>query len=490
MRLNGFKLRIRRICLTGIAGLFTTLASDSLLAQSIQRGSEITAVEFDTAVQGAQAGDEPLAVPLAVPVAPVDPDEPPLTVDSDLPGIVADQPGYVGESYFSGEPAYFDGQGGMGYCGDDEQWYLFRQCEDRWNIRGWMNAGIMFNTDSPASRFNGPYNSIDRSNEAMFNQAYIIAEKKLARCCNGWGGRVDYLFGEDFLVAQSVGMELHDDGTSKWNSEFYGSAIPQAYINYGSQELNVQVGHFYTLVGYEGVMAPDNVFYSKSYSYQFGGPFTHWGGMVNWSPNQRWTFNVGLTNGWNALDRENDTVGLLARARFVGDCGVWTSFAITTGQEFNNPAGLQIAPSWGNRTRYSWLIGIPLTCRMDYVFHQYVGTQEGGAINGGRADWFGIDQYLGYTINECWKAAMRFEWFNDEDGTRVGLNRPSNPNKPPLAGDYMSLTFGLNWTPTNNFTFRPEVRYDWFDGAAGVNPFNDGLATNQFTLGFDAIMKF
>lgn len=40
-----------------------------------------------------------------------------------------------------------------------------------------MNAGIVGNTDSPASKFNGPYNAIDRANELMFNQMYFIAEK-------------------------------------------------------------------------------------------------------------------------------------------------------------------------------------------------------------------------------------------------------------------------------------------------------------------------
>lgn len=445
MRRGGFKDRLRHWIFACAATSATILGADGLPAQTSGDDFEVAALDYDTAA---------------------------------APSVVKDSGGCVSD------------------CGDvcfdccSEQWYLFPQSDCGLNFRGWFNAGVMLNSDSPASHFNGPYNAVDRSNEAMLNQAYLIAEKNLPQCDRGIGGRIDVIYGEDHLLAQSIGLELHDDGTSHWNSQYYGVAIPQAYLNFGSQALNLQVGHFYSVVGYEGVMAPDNFFYSKSYSYQFAGPFTHWGGMVNWSPSDQWTFNVGLTNGWDGLDRTTDRLGMIARAKYTADSGVWTSFAVTSGQEYNNAAGLPLAPAFANRTRYSWLVGLPLTSRLDYVFHQWLGAQQDGAPNGERADWYGIDQYLVYNINCCWKAALRFEWFNDEEGTRVGLNRPSNPNNAPFAGDFLSISAGLNWMPSANFIVRPEVRYDWFNGVAGVNPYNDGLATDQLMVGFDAILKF
>ena len=84
---------------------------------------------------------------------------------------------------------------------------------------------------------------------------------------------------------------------------------------------------------------------------------------------------------------------------------------------------------------------------------------------------------------------MRFEWFRDEEGTRIGLNRPSNPNNPPLPGSYYSLSFGANYAPTNCFVFRPELRADWYDGDAAFRPYADGTDDNQFMLGFDVILR-
>ena len=334
-----------------------------------------------------------------------------------------------------------------------------------WTFRGWLDAGFVGNTASPTSKFNGPYNAVDRSNEPMFNQGYLIAERLIPTDGSwGTGGRVDLLYGEDFFLAQSAGLELRPNGAPHWNPQYYGLAIPQAYGEFGNDVVSVKAGHFYTPIGYEGVPAPNNFFYSKAYSYQFAGPFTHWGALVTAKLTDQWSAQVGLVNGWNALDRTSDTLSEVGLLKYTSDKW-WTQVAVITGNEFNNDAGLPgIAPTFANRTRYTWLVDLQLTDRWEYVFHQWLGSQANGTASGATAYWYGIDQYLYYRINQCWRSALRFEWFRDEDGTRVGLNRPSNPNKPPFVGNFFSLTAGLNWTPSTNFTLRPEIRADWFDG--------------------------
>ena len=82
------------------------------------------------------------------------------------------------------------------------------------------------------------------------------------------------------------------------------------------------------------------------------------------------------------------------------------------------------------------------------------------------------------------------EWFRDDDGTRIGLNRPANPNKPPFPGSAFSLAVGVNWSPTANLILRPEIRSDWFVGNVARQPYDDGRKSQQFMLGFDAIWQF
>jgi hypothetical protein len=56
-----------------------------------------------------------------------------------------------------------------------QDWFLFGEM-DRGGVYGWLDGGFVGNFRVPASKFNGPYNAVDRANEAMMNQIYIIAE--------------------------------------------------------------------------------------------------------------------------------------------------------------------------------------------------------------------------------------------------------------------------------------------------------------------------
>ena len=205
--------------------------------------------------------------------------------------------------------------------------------DGRFRAYGWLDAGGIYNTSQPGSGYNGPYNAVD-STTPTFNQAYLILEMKRPEYSDfGVGGRVDVLYGNDFFLAQSAGFELNRDGTRKWNSSVSnGLAIPQAYLEVGSDTLFVQLGHFYTVVGYEGIPSANNFFYSHAYSYQFAGPFTQWGGLVTWKPNANWEVQAGPVNGWNTLDGTPNNVEFLGKAKYTSDSkDWWTSFAIITG---------------------------------------------------------------------------------------------------------------------------------------------------------------
>jgi hypothetical protein len=199
-------------------------------------------------------------------------------------------------------------------------------------VRGWVDAGILGNTASPASHFNGPYNSQEVDN-GQFNQFYLIFDRALRDDGSfSVGGRFDLLYGSDYFLAQSTGLELTRSGTSKWNSsQYYGLALPQSYVELGRSDASIKLGHFYSIVGYEGVQSAGNFFYSHAYSYQFAGPFTHWGGLGTWSPNRNWQFQAGLVNGWNNLDELANHVSYLCGAKYTSSTGNWwTSFAIVT----------------------------------------------------------------------------------------------------------------------------------------------------------------
>jgi len=385
-------------------------------------------------------------------------------------------------------------------CGDAveaecEPFRLFCPKDCGVSVYGWLAGGIMGNSQSPASEFNGVTTFPDQWH-GQFNQGYAIAEKTIdtGGCGCDWGFRVDALYGTDYIFTQALGLETRPEGTPKWNSNpDYGVALPQAYAELGYNDLSVKVGHFYTAHGYEVVPATGNFFYTHAYAMQYGEPFTHTGAVANWKLSDNLSVLGALVNGWDALDRVDDE--LMSIGGFTWTNGDNLTVAYMYGYSIDEPT------TYGATTprHISTLVVTYNYCDWTYVFQNDVGWQQDGVLTGSTAndpfasaEWYGVNQYLFYEINDCWKAGMRLEWFRDDDGVRVGGIRPGQTiPSSGFAGNFYNLSAGLNWSPHANILLRPEIRYDWYDGLAapgGIQPYDDGTRTDQLLYGLDLIV--
>ena len=416
----------------------------------------------------------------------------------------------------SDEPApLVAGVGNLGDCdacdeanGEDEPWSLFCEGPCGLKIGGWIEAGAMPNASNVPSRFNGPLTFADRD-EVQLNQLWTYMEKAIetGNYCWDVGGRVDFLFGTDTRFTQAAGLELRQDGSPRWSNErFYQLAMPQLYAEFGYNDLSVKVGHFFTIIGYEVVPAIGNFFYTHAYTMQYGEPFTHTGVLGSWKYSDRWTFFGGIHNGWDNFDDVNDRGSFLGGATLTSyDGSESLAFAITAGDEraafaSANEGRVYDGTSFSPRTMYSLVYSNQLNDCFTYVLQHDYGNQDDGVAAGSAAqptredaEWYGINQYLFYTINDCWKAGMRIEWFRDDDGVRVtGLGNGNPIAGDSYEGDFYEISLGLNWTPTANLRVRPEIRWDWYDGrpSGGNLPYGDGTDDDMFVGGFDVIMLF
>ena len=347
-------------------------------------------------------------------------------------------------------------------------------------LDGWISQGLTINTDSPADRSNFPVAFNDRSNDYQMNQLYL----SLARAVGGddwrWdvGGRVDLLYGTDQIFATARGLETRGDFSPKWNSQRYGLAMPQAYMEVYApwgNGLTMKLGHFYSILGYETVPAPENFFYSKSYALRYGEPITHTG-FLGSTRLGTLDFHAGMTRGWNNWEDNNNDSGFLGGMNWSSpDERTAIAFAIHIGREQDEP------PLNTNlRTAYSLVAQHWFSQRLEYAIQYDHAFEEGAAARGGDADWFGINQNVYYTINPCWRTGVRFEWFRDEDAVRVDTH---------AGADYFELTLGLNWMPREWVTVRPELRWDWASPLGGRS-LPVGHRDDQILVACDVIMRF
>ena len=363
------------------------------------------------------------------------------------------------------------------------------------NVYGWLDMGITGNPDNPVSRYNGALAPNDR-NEFQFNQTYLVMEKTLNTGKHGWdiGGRADLCYGTDYVYCQSIGFETNPDGSPKWNaSKQYGLAMPQVYGEVGVGNLSAKLGRFYTIIGYESMMAPVNFFYSMNYTVRYNEPTTHTGGLFTWKTSDELSLYMGGVDGQDRTDGLTDALAALTGFAWTPNGKAYSlNFGIMTGglEPTNDPT--VFAP----RTYFSTYFTYNLSEQFQSVTQWDAGWQQDFDLAGHTADFWSVTQYLFYTLDDHWKAGLRYDMFVDDQGTRLGgLRFGGQPGGNPLplpsgdAGTVQAITAGLNYTYNANLRVRPEVRWDWY-GGSGPPLFDDLTKNSQFTAAVDVILQF
>ena len=368
-------------------------------------------------------------------------------------------------------------------CGHDDPWtlqsLLTGDCCGCSNISygGWVSAGAYANAYGNAT--NGPIAFRDVGDGFTVNQVWGYFEKAVdtGGCGWDWGFRTDLVWGVDGPDTQAFGS-TDVPGNRAWDNGWdsardYGGAIPQLYAQVGINDLTVTMGHFYTIIGYEVVQAPDNFFTSYAYTMNYGEPFTHTGVLAEYAYCDNVTIWGGWVQGWDtAFDNPDEGNYFLGGISLPLLDSVSMTYAVVGGRDraINTDTYM-----------HSIVVDASLTEKLNYVLQSDYGTATGANVG----QWYGLNNYLFYTINDCWKLGARLEWFCDDDGYRnVAGNNVLGGNAP---GEYWGLTCGVNWAPTSNLKIRPELRYDWTDG---IPAFNGGNDDDQFSGGFDVILTF
>ncbi len=332
----------------------------------------------------------------------------------------------------------------------------------------WASAGITGNTHGNTT--NAPILFNDRVNEVLFNELNFYLERSVTTG-DSWdvGGRFDFMYGTDARFTQATGWD--NEWWVNGNGGYYNIAIPQLYVEvyapFGNG-VTAKFGHFYTTIGYEVVPAPGNFFYSHAYTMLYAEPFTHTGAMFSYDIDDNFSVNGGAVMGW---DNMTENAGAWS---FLGGAG-WTSNDQASSVTVQLITGNQSDTESGNTTMYSIVATHDFTEKWHYVFQHDFGTMRDASNDS--VNWFGINQYVMYDINDQLGVGLRAEWFNDKGGAnRVG----------PIGANYLAASFGLNYTPFSWLKLRPEIRYDWADERA----FNDNRANDQVEFAMDMIVTF
>jgi hypothetical protein len=359
-------------------------------------------------------------------------------------------------------------------CKPGDPWKLqncLTPCCNDVTYGGWVSMGYYTDNDPFSANDNDLLSFWDNPHDLNFDQEWFYVEKLAKGQCGCWdyGYRFDLVYGVDAQKTQAFGNSGFPNPQgydAEWDNGKYGWALPQAYVQLNNGDWDVKIGHFFTPVGYEVIPKTGNFFYSHSYTMFNAEPFTHTGIVGNYKANDCVTYTVGWTAGWDTgFDQYR------GGSNFLG--GVTLQLADSVKYTYMCTAG---DLGWrGDGYSHSNVFDFTLSKKWEYIFQtDYLDTTTNnpGVLNGALA--YGANNYLFYTINDCWKWGTRAEWFK------------TNQFGPTTS--FYEVATGVNYKASANLTVRPEVKWNWgneavFEAANG-NTFNNAL------FGIDAIYTF
>jgi hypothetical protein len=363
------------------------------------------------------------------------------------------------------------------------------------NIYGYVEGSYQHDTSAPPDLPGGPTNFMNgrafdvQSDSPNFNQLDLTVERTVDPTKGKFdiGFRVEQIYGEDAAFIHSNGLTIYAPdkiGLARRPKVQYD--LNQAYLDFAipvGNGLDIRLGKFNTLLGYELISPNANALFSHSFLFTQL-PFTHTGVLASYNLTKELSVTAGVTRGWDqALEDVNGSIDATGQIKWAHDKVAFYLNGITGPEQ---PSG--VSNVW--RTvldaiaTYQYSDNLLLAVNGDYGW-------EPGIDAGKTGQWYGVAAYAKYKITDMFTVNLRGEWFDDQDGSAPGTFLGA-PNQ------YYEATVGLSITPFplnnigKNLVIRPEVRWDYSDKQAwDIDPAT-GVATdrNRVTLAVDAYFQF
>lgn len=384
---------------------------------------------------------------LEAPSAPQVPAEVPSEVSS-IPGTVNPEPTTAVKSNATKEKV-------SPYCNPPKKSRCNLGCERRLfpqhcsglQVGGWMNLGYH-------NRNNILVNN--RADQIALHQGWLYFDNAASSNQANWdtGYRADILYGLDAQDLQAFGngpTGAPSGWDNDWDNDDYGWALPQLYVQFANYQWDVKIGKFFSPFGYEVIGAPDNFFYSHSFTMYNSEPFTMTGILAERKVSENRSYIFGATLGWDTGFENNSGGNAIIGTRYQPN--EYVNLALTS--------SIGDSGARGSGRLTSGVAQLQLSENVSYVL-------QGDVLDLGTNQEFGIVQYLFRDINDCLKLGARLEWWKSD---QFFADTKSTYN----------FTMGANYRANANITLRPELRFDW--GAAAVDP-------GTPIIGIDAVMTF
>jgi Putative beta-barrel porin-2, OmpL-like. bbp2 len=339
-------------------------------------------------------------------------------------------------------------------------------------LYGWLDGGYTYSSTGPGLLATEPREN-RYGNEILGNQAAIVLEKTLRQDEFNIGFNATLYGGADAALLRPLGGFTTTDPR-------FGVDFRQLYISAHLPVLtdggvDLKVGRMGTIIGYESALAPYRPLYSNDYQWFYSEDGAWTGALANLHVNKQLDVLAGVTMGANTFFTMRGQSPC-----FIGQINYWLQEEKKTMVTASVHVGDQaIFAAPGLAGNLDTVVEFRIFHNWSKYLSQVVQTNMGWDqdIPGvGTGSWYGVHTIIMYHLTEKVDLTLRPEWFEDVQGTRIGVK-----------GNFEEVTLGFDYHPCKYVSFRPEVRGDWSENPA-FGP--QGDKKNQLTAAFEVLLKF
>jgi len=338
-------------------------------------------------------------------------------------------------------------------------------------LSGFVDTSLSISEKGANQALHGrvPYQSGEKMNGINLDVIQLSLASPLDESDWAAGYAVDLLFGPDASAySVSTGAEADD------------VAVRQAYVNTRvpvGNGLDLKMGVFDAIIGYEGFSNRDNPNYSRNMAYNLQ-PFNHTGVIGGYQINDLVSAQFGVANTGSNI--------LMDRAADSSDISYMGSIAVEAPESMGALAGATVYVGYmefggGGDEQQNLYVGSTIPTPIDgLALGAAWDNVQNIAGNGGDANV--LAGYISYQATDKMSLNGRVEYLDGDEG--VLFNATSNG--VAVDSEMLSLTGTVQYDLWENVLTRAEVRWDSQEDGDGLYGGDDDIIT--FTL--NAIYNF
>jgi hypothetical protein len=315
------------------------------------------------------------------------------------------------------------------------------------------------------------------------------------------GFQFDLLLGQNANIQGSLAPAVDSNSTPNGVSSDQEIFLQQAYASYNANGVEIKLGKFETLLGYELFDTDANANITQGVLFTFAIPAFHTGLLLGGSLSEEVTWNAGLVNGFNNTRESGDAKAFMGRLGWSRGPALvaLSSYIGTLGETRTTSQGLVVGDNSRDTQIYDLILEYKPTERLKTWANFDVGRTDNG-LPGSDPTFFGVALGTKLQLSEKLYLAVRGEYMNDDQGSRFGpLGLAIGAIGPESLDeiDVYTATVTLGYQLGPGLLARLEYRHDDVDCDSSCNFFPDqnsaagpqGEDTNDLAV-FELVYSF